>query len=303
MGFLSGVDKGEISIISSKKIDPVKLVRDGDSEKSDTPEALARANLVKKKLNVPDEDPNAIVPVAPVVTDGNPVDVPLVFRPFMPAKNTEKCTLCCMAFGAMLAAPACLIISIAHTSVSVFIEKKVSYTVNSIFRQIGWMAAPGVLVSCTFHWHLNEAMYSGRRNSWGVAWWKAIVANTLMWTTGAAIGTAAWRLAFPKFAWGKRMCKRYPIPLHPLETRLIITPNQYIQGMGATYWLLATVVGNTGLGVIGALAWYNDRVHYVMSPSGPYGRACAPFALRKDIARDAHVAFDEKPFKQVKPAA
>lgn len=281
MGPFSGLNKGEISVISSKKVEPLKLCATGDSEPQDTPEALKRAEIVRAKLG------NA------KGSSGNTSDTGASTQEPVAKPKDAKCTLCCAAFSALLAIPTCTLVAASHTVVCIMMEKKVNYTLNSIARQITWITVPGVLSAMTLHGHVSEAMWSARRNSWGQAWAKAVVVNVMMWCSAVALCTCAWRYLLPRFDWGRKLHRLYPVPCLSLETRMIVDPTHWIQGMGWTYWLLAVLIGNAGFAFVAGFAWYYDRVHFIMSPNGPYARRCVPTFRRKQIARDAHVPFEE----------
>eukprot|EP00796_Vickermania_ingenoplastis_P005310 gene5310-3812_t len=173
------LDKGKISVVSSVKADPEKLLHS-----SDTSAQLPALAKTQKRAE-------------------------------------QKCRLCCMAYGSLVSSIAVFFVCGAATAVAILSEKRVNYTINGAMRQVGWQAIPGIMVGTTMHFFLSEAMWSGKRNSWGQAWVKTMVVNAALWTTAIGMGTFFWRKFLPFTSAGRRLYYRYPIPTEQLEVRLL----------------------------------------------------------------------------------
>lgn len=250
MGFFDDLDSSKISVVSAKKVDKQKLLATGDSD------ALKVAPAVAKQR---------VVAVA--------------------GARETKCNGCCMLFGGMMSMGLSLVLCAMKTSYFLFTDRRiVNFTVGSVARHVAWIAMPGTLCGATLHMFLSEAMWSNRRNTWGMAWVKAVATNTLLWGGGIATGTFLWRRVLRSTRWS-RFYYRYPIPTEKLELRLIENPNLYFTGMGWTYWLLGTFMGQFGYACCAALCVYQNRVHFLMSPVGPYAKRCVPRWRREQIAR------------------
>ena len=245
------IDPSKISIVSSVKVDKQKLLNVGDSDSS---KVSGDALVARRK--------------AAGVKD-------------------EKCSLCCMAFGGMMSTFLGLVIATGKTIFFLHSDRRLqNYTTSSVIRHIGWISLPGILVGATLHFCLSEAMWSNRRNSWGQAWTKAFVMNTGAWTTCIAGGTFFWRKILRYSRWSKYYY-RYPPPSEKLELRKVENPDMFWSGMGWTYWALGLLIGQFGYCCCAALTVYQNRVHFMMSPVGPYATRCLPRWRREQIARGA----------------
>lgn len=249
----TGIDPGKISIVSAVKVDKKKLMLVGDELPSDKDRGHRGAVATRHHT------------------------------------REEKCNVCCMAWGALMSTALSIIVSSCNVSLCLIRDKRIEYTLTSAMRQIGWMAIPAALVGTTLHLFLSEAMWSQRRNSWGSAWAKAVIANTICWSALIGTSTAAWRLLLRRVRIGARLFNRYPIPTTRLEARIIVNPNDFWVGMGWTYWALGLIVGQVGFACCAAVAVWQSRVHFMMSPAGPYARYCVPRWRREAIARDANL--------------
>lgn len=241
------LDKEKISIISSVKADPGKLLASSDTT-SQLPKAAQRV------------------------------------------KNTEKkCRWCCMAYGSLVSSVAVFFVCGAATAVAILSEKRVNYTINGAMRQIGWQAIPGIIVGTTMHFFLTEAMWSGKRNTWGQAWVKAMTVNTMLWSAGIGVGTLFWRKALPLTSAGRRMYYRYPIPTEQLEVRLLRSSKEFFTGMGWSYWLSGVASGHLSLLPCVAFCVWNDRPYLMMAPYGGYSSRCLPAWRRDHLAQLANI--------------
>ncbi|XQJ31197.1 hypothetical protein NXY56_007305 [Leishmania guyanensis] len=193
------------------------------------------------------------------------------------------CPLCCVTYGALISSAAVFCIAVSGTAVSIFAESRVNYTVNGAMRQTAWIAFPGVLVGATLHYFMAEAMWSSKRNSWGQAWTKAIVANAGLWTTAICLGTLAWRKGLPLTSAGRRLYHRYPIPSEPLEVRLLRTSREFFTGMGATYWLSGVASGHLGFVTCVSFCVSANRPYFMMAPHGGYAHQCMPPWRRQQL--------------------
>ncbi|ORC92205.1 uncharacterized protein TM35_000044190 [Trypanosoma theileri] len=204
--------------------------------------------------------------------------------------NSKRCNLCCMSIGFLLSTVMVLAVAGIGTGVSVFAEKRINCTVNGVMRQVGWISLPGILVGTTLHYFLSEAMWSGRHNTWGQAWMKAIAFNSLTWSIGVGAGTLFWRKALLLTSSGRRLYYRYPIPVEPLDSRVLRSPAEFFTGMGWSYWLSGVVSGQVGfLSCVGFCVW-NDRPYFMMNPHGGYSTRCMPLWRREQLARQANVS-------------
>ncbi|EPY25224.1 hypothetical protein AGDE_11958 [Angomonas deanei] len=192
------------------------------------------------------------------------------------AVREKRCSLCCMLYGGFIDAVAVASIGVAATVSSIRLEKRVNYSLNGAMRQIAWISFPGVLVGCTLHFFLSEAMWSGKHNSWGQAWAKAMVVNASLWTLAIGGATLAWRNVMPLTSAGRRLYHRYPIPTDALATRVLRNEVQLFTGMGFTYWLSGVVSGTIGLLTCVAVAAYSNRPYMFMAPQGSYASYCMP---------------------------
>ncbi|KAK7195707.1 hypothetical protein NESM_000501000 [Novymonas esmeraldas] len=191
-------------------------------------------------------------------------------------KEERCCPLCCVTYGTIIASAAVFCIAASGTAVSIMAESRVNYTVNGAMRQTGWISIPGVLMGATLHYFLAEAMWSGKQNSWGQAWTKAMMANAALWTAGIGLGTVGWRKGLPLTAAGRRLYHRYPIPSEPLEARLLRSGRDFFSGMGTTYWLSGVASGHMGFITCVAFCVSVDRPYFMMAPHGGYAYRCMP---------------------------
>lgn len=201
----------------------------------------------------------------------------------------RKCNLCCVAYGSLLDAVMVFFLTGALTGIHIFAEKRVNYSLNGVMRQIAWLAFPGVVTGMTMHYFLSEAMWSGKRNSWGQAWTKAMAINTMLWCGGVGAGTLLWRKALPLTAAGRRLYHRHPVSTEPLEARVLRSSRDFFGGMGWTYWLSGVASGHMGLLTVVSFCVYNDRPYLMMAPDGAYSRNCMPLWRRDQLAHMANV--------------
>nr|CCC93145.1 unnamed protein product [Trypanosoma congolense IL3000] len=210
--------------------------------------------------------------------------------------NVEKrCNVCCMSIGILFSAVMVVIVSTMGTGMSVYAEKRVHHTVNGVMRQVGWISVPGILVGTSLHYFLSEAMWSNRRNTWGQAWMKAFATNTVMWLAAIGAGTLLWRKGLLLTTAGRRLYYRYPIPLEPLESRLVRSEAAFFTGMGWSYWLSGLLSGQIGLMSCVVFCVWNDRPYFMMNPHGGYAQRCMPYWRREQLARQANVTLSETP--------
>lgn len=213
----------------------------------------------------------------------------------------EKCCpLCCVAYGSVIASAAVFCIAGSATLVSIFAESRVNYTVNGAARQTAWIALPGLLVGATLHYFLAEAMWSGKQNSWGQAWTKAMVVNATLWSTAIGVGTLGWRKGLPLTSAGRRLYHRYPIPSEPLEVRLLRSSREFFTGMGTTYWLSGVACGHLGFVTCVSFCVAVDRPYMMMAPHGGYSRRCMPPWRRQQMEA---MAFGATPSETADTAA
>lgn len=261
------IDPSTISVVKPRKITKEELAFGSTMEKFEKEKAAAAA------------PPQAVDPSVPKL-DPRFQDV---------GANNPKCNLCCMAFGSVLAATSCLMVSAIGVGMFILFEKRVNYTFNGVFRHIGWLTIPGTLVGTTLHYWLPESMYSGKKSSWGTCWAKAFAANTVSWTLAIGCGTLFWRKGLRAVGgdWGKKMYHRYPIPTDPLESRLIRDGVPFFGSMGWSYWACGLASGQFGFASAVGFALWNDRAHYLMNPAGYYAARCLPKWRREQIAKRA----------------
>ncbi|KAG5492682.1 hypothetical protein JKF63_01261 [Porcisia hertigi] len=198
-------------------------------------------------------------------------------------KKEKCCSLCCVAYGTLVSSAAVFCIAASATAVSIFAESRINYTVNGAMRQTAWIAFPGVLVGATLHYFMAEAMWSSKKNSWGQAWTKAIVANAGLWTAGIGLGTLGWRKGLTLTAAGRRLYHRYPIPSEPLEARVLRSSRDFFIGMGTTYWLSGVASGHLGFVTCVSFCVSADRPYFMMAPHGGYANRCMPPWRRQQL--------------------
>lgn len=209
------------------------------------------------------------------------------------AQSQEKiCRPCCMVFGGCLSIFFNGMVSMAHTLIIGYRERhRLPIDAHRLLKHSAWMTIPAACVSASLHIFLAEAMWSNRRNGFGAAWFKAVLANTACWFTVIGLATLFWRRGLRTLCgkWGSKMYYRYPIPTTNLETRLLEDPTQVWNGMGWTYWALGVMTGQFGyLATAGAVS-YNNKAYYFMSPTGPYAKACCPRWRREALAKAANM--------------
>lgn len=204
-------------------------------------------------------------------------------------QSEKKCRLCCIAYGSLVSSLAVFFVSGAAASVAILSEKRVNYTLNGAMRQVGWLSIPGVLVGSTLHFFLADAMWSGKRNSWGQAWIKAMVVNAVLWSSAIGMGTLFWRRCLPLCSSGRRLFHRYPIPTEQLEVRLLRSGRSFFLGMGWSYWLSGVASGHLSLLPVVAFCIWNDRPYLMMAPYGGYATRCLPPWRRDLLAQLANV--------------
>ena len=284
------LDAGKLTIVSSKKIDRKQLMQVGDSE-------TLRNHLSSGA-------PSSTSSRSPAATDGKtttttasqPADAArgsVMLGAKVPEVRNTKCRYCCMLFGGGMSTGLSVVLCGLHVGFGVFKNPHLNATLPQILKQVGWLALPSAMVGTTLHYFLAESMWSSRRSSYGVAWLKAIAINTSVWMACVTAGTLAWRHLVRRTAWGNRWYFLYPIPSSKIETRVIEQPGAYFSGMGWTYWCLGIFTGTLGYaGCVSAVVW-QDKVHFMMSPVGPYARACVPRWRREAIASSA--GFDLPP--------
>jgi hypothetical protein len=249
---MAGLDRSRISIVSSMKVDKEKLLNVGDSDSLDL-----KGDAISKRKEI------------------------------LGVKD-EKCSLCCMAFGGMMSTGLGLVLSSLKTGYFLFTDRRISnYTASIVVKHILWITIPGICVGSTLHYFLAEAMWSNRRNTWGMAWAKATMMNTCTWGVAIGGGTFFWRKILRYSRWSKYYY-RYPPPAERLELRKIENPDIFWSGMGWTYWALGLLTGQLGYACIAGVMVYSNRIHFMMSPVGPYARRCAPRWRREQIARSAN---------------
>lgn len=247
------LDPSKISIIRAQKVDPKKLSTVGDT---------------------------ATVAETP--------------KEVQKAQAAERpCHLCCVAYGSLIDSVMVVFLTSALTGIAIFAEKRVNYSFNGAMRQVAWLAFPGTLVGATVHYFLSEAMWSNKRNSWGQAWMKAMVINTVVWCSGIGLGTLFWRKLMPLTAAGRRFYHRYPVPTEPLESRLLRSNKEFFTGMGWSYWLGGVASGHMGLLTVVAFCVYNDRPYMMMTPEGGYSKRCMPPWRRQQLAFMANTPLTE----------
>ncbi|RNF11995.1 hypothetical protein TraAM80_00555 [Trypanosoma rangeli] len=169
-----------------------------------------------------------------------------------------------------------LMVSCIGTATSIYTEKKINYSLNGPMRQVGWIAISGVLSGTTLHYFLSEGIWSGKRNTWGQAWMKAIGFNSLSWCAGSGLGSLLWRKGLLMSSAGRRLYYRYPIATVPLDSRVLRSEAEFFTGIGWSYWLSGVVSSQVGyLSCVGFCVW-NGRLYFMMNPHGGYAARCLP---------------------------
>lgn len=186
----------------------------------------------------------------------------------------RRCNMCCVMYGGVFSMLGSLLFVGLGTAMSIYFEQRCRYCLNGVARQIMWLTLPGTLVGMTMHFFLSEAMWSSRRNSWGVAWSKAIILNSALWCGAIGCGTLLWRRVLPMTAAGRRLYHRYPISATPIDSRLMYHTNEFWTGMGYTYWLLGVVTGQTAFATSVAFTMYNKRPYLMTPPQSQYAKKC-----------------------------
>jgi hypothetical protein len=197
----------------------------------------------------------------------------------------KKCNVCCMAAGALICGSMALGLSVLHTGIFSYREQhRIRITAAKFCRHAAWMMIPTALCGTTMHYFLCDAFWSKRRNTYGMAWVKAVGMNTAVWGSGIALGTLFWRKGLRLTTFGSKIYYRYPTATESLELRLVENPNALFTGMTWTYWAVGLVTGQIGyLVCAGAVVWQN-RTHIMLNPVGSYAKACAPWWRREAIA-------------------
>ncbi|CCW62107.1 unnamed protein product [Phytomonas sp. EM1] len=204
-----------------------------------------------------------------------------------PPMASPRCPLCCIGYGSILSSLTTLLFTSFLTAIAIRGEGRVRYTLNGAARQALWMALPGSLVGATLHFFLAEAMWSGRRGSWGAAWAKAIAVNSVLWAAVVGGGTFVWRRLLPTTAAGRRLYHRYPIPAEGLELRMLRGGRggrALLAGMGWSYWACGIGFGQLGLATVVVFCVATDRPFLMMAPHGGYARYCMPPWRREQFA-------------------
>lgn len=205
-------------------------------------------------------------------------------------QEEKKCRFCCMAYGLLVSSVAVFFVTGAATAVAILTEKRVNYTLNGAMRQVGWLAIPGIITGTTMHFFLTEAMWSGKKNSWGQAWTKTMAVNAILWSGIIGGSTLFWRKGLPLTAAGRRVFYRYPIPTEQLETRVLRSSHEFCTGMGWSYWMSGVASGHLSLLPCVAFCVWNDRPYLMMAPYGGYSSRCLPPWRRDHLANLANVS-------------
>ena len=202
-------------------------------------------------------------------------------------KTDRKCTPCCVAFGVTVQAVMCPIILTGKTCAYLWYDNRLSrYDSRDIIRQVKWLSIPSVLAAASLHFFLSESMWSKRRSGYGASWFKAIAINSAVWSAAIGLGTVTWRYGLTKTKWS-RLFYKYPVPSEKVEYRMIENPGSFWSGMGWTYWLHGLAYGQSIWVIFAGLVVAGDRHHFMMSPTGPYGKSCVPVWRRQQLARSA----------------
>jgi hypothetical protein len=269
----SKLDASKISVISSTKVDKKQLVERGDS------------NTIRQQARDA-EAAGAGKDAAPVTRKEKYAAV----AAGAPTAVTEKrCNTCCMLFGGGVSTAMSVLMSSTYTAVFAYRDHhRLNISIQRMLRQVGWIALPASLVGTTLHLFVNEAMWSSRRNTYGIAWMKSIGMNTFCWTSAVVVCTLAWRRGLRLTKRGQRIFYKYPIPAERLETRLLENPDMFFTGMGWTYWMLGVFTGQMGFAATTTFCVWQNKIHYSMSPVGGYAAACTPWWRRAQIAKAAN---------------
>lgn len=251
---ISPSDRSQLGIIKSKKVNREVLKWSGDSE----------------VLHMKDEDEKQRI-----LAEAR--------------KSDKKCRWCCMLFGSGLSIMFSGMVAACFTLFICYRERhRIPLDAQRVLRQAAWMTVPSAAVGGSLHFFLADAMWSPRRNNFGTAWFKALAMNTLVWVASIAGGTFFWRYALRHCGtWGNKMYYRYPVPSLNLETRLLEDPSQVFRGMGWSYWALGVMTGQLGYLTSSTAITYSNKPYYLMSPTGPYAKSCAPRWRREALAKAA----------------
>ncbi|CCW69460.1 unnamed protein product [Phytomonas sp. Hart1] len=202
-----------------------------------------------------------------------------------------------MAHGSFITYLSTFILSAFLTAISIRTENRIYYNFIGALRQTAWLAFPGFLVGDSMHYFLSEAMWSGRRNSWGQAWAKAIFLNSLIWGAAVGVGTLVWRRLLPLTAAGRRIYHRYPIPSDYLDLRVLRSSGsvrELVSGMGWSYWVCGIGMGQAGLATVVMFCCWINRPYMMMAPNGGYARKCMPAWRREQFASTSNTLTDTK---------
>eukprot|EP00760_Papus_ankaliazontas_P000964 PhM_4_TR10335/c0_g1_i2/m.75970 len=232
-------------------------------------------------------DPNLITIVKPGDKPGpemTPETVHAMFNPTVDVveMRSKPCAPCCAGMGLILSTCMGLIMMGCVTAFAVA-QSSLKVPFNIMMRQAMWMTFPGMVVCTTLHFFFAEAAWSQRRNSFGMAWAKAVVMNTTMWLGIIGGCTAIWRFGLK----GTKIYRLYPIPMDRLEKRLMLQPDAFWTGMGTTYWLMGVFTGQMGFAATATSSVYSNKLHWMMSPTGMYAHQCLPPHMRRAIAQYA----------------
>jgi hypothetical protein len=249
----ASLDASKLTIVSSKKVDRQQLMQVGDSE------------TIRSRQK------------------GSSTAAPVVVAP----PKDEKCRYCCVMFGGLMSTGLSVVLCGLHVGYGLFKSPTLNVPLTLVFKQVGWLALPPAFVGTTLHYFLVDSMWSHRKSSHGSAWFKAFALNTGIWCSLIAAGTLTWRRLMRRTTWGNRWYYKYPIPSTKLETRLLEQPDAFYMGMGWTYWALGVVSGQLGFAGVTLLVASQNKVHFMMSPIGPYAKACLPRWRREAIAQAA----------------
>lgn len=216
-------------------------------------------------------------------------------------KEERRCPTCCILYGSVISTFAVLCVAASGTLIAIYHESRINYTINGVMRQVAWIGLPGMLVGATLHYFLAEAMWSGKHNSWGQAWTKAMIVNSALWGAAIGAGTLGWRVVLPRSAAGRRLYHRYPIPSEPVEARVLRSSREFFTGMGTTYWLSGIASGQLGFVTCVAFCVSVDRPYMMMAPQGGYAKRCMPPWRRQQFEAMAMGSATSSPVEEAAP--
>ena len=281
------IDSSKISVISSKKVEVMDLI-DKNSFAADTNRKAASASTE----------------AAEAAAGANQGYFAMMWSklggPFAAFEDKRKCNACCCIAGMAISFPMTMCLSGIVTFGCIFVEKRISYTLNSAMKQIVWISLPGVACGGTLHYFVSEAMWSRSKNTWGTAWAKAVAMNSIMWAMIIGMGTLCWRKLLPRTRVGKRIFHSYNCPTDSIEVRQMRNKDAFFTSMDMLYFLSG--IGSGQAGYIGAasMAVQQDKMHFLMNPEGGYGRACLPQWRLDLIAKKANFSTPKAPLPDSK---